>query len=305
MNSFTATLEQMSFLFLCILIGFALNRSRILSPEADIVISRLESYVFVPAMVLNSFRVYCTAENLLANTGGLLFFAAMLAVYVALAFLLAPRFAANREEEGIYRYALAVTNYGFMGNSMVQGLLGDAMLFRYLILTIPAGILGASAGVIWITAGRKKFSPRMLINPMFIAMLIGMALGLTRCPVPGFVSKTIAACAGCFSPLAMVLTGFVIGKYDFSGLIRRRNVYWLTALRLVLLPLACLGVCRLLKIDGGITALAMVFSAMPLGLNTIVFPAAYGGDETLGASMAVISNVIALITVPLMLSLVM
>ena len=303
MNAFAMTLEQMLFLFLCILIGFALNRGKVLPAESDVVISRLESYVFVPAMVLNSFRTYCTGENLRANAGGLVFSIVMLGIYAALACLLAPRFAANREEEGIYRYALAITNYGFMGNSIVQGLLGDAMLFRYLIMTIPAGIFCYSAGIIWITAGRKKFSPKMLINPMFIGMLIGMVLGLTHCPLPGFVNKTVSACAGCFSPVAMVLTGYVIGKFEIPGLFLRKNVYWLTGLRLVLLPLACLGICRLLKIDADITALAVVFSSMPLGLNTIVFPAAYGGDETLGASMAVISNLIGMATVPLILAL--
>ena len=103
----------------------------------------------------------------------------------------------------------------------------------------------------------------------------------------------------------MVLTGYVVGKYDIPGLFRRKPVYVLCGLRLVLLPLLCLAVCRLLKLPGDITSLLVIFSAMPLGLNTIVFPAAYGGDETLGASMAVISNLVGLATVPLVLSLVL
>jgi len=37
---------------------------------------------------------------------------------------------------------------------------------------------------------------------------------------------------------------------------------------------------------------------MPLGLNTIVIPAAYDSDTTIGASMALISNFLALITIP-------
>ena len=60
-----------------------------------------------------------------------------------------------------------------------------------------------------------------------------------------------------------------------------------------------------MRLDADTTLLMVIFSSMPLGLNTIVFPAAYGGDETLGASMAVISNLIGMITVPLILSLVM
>ena len=38
----------------------------------------------------------------------------------------------------------------------------------------------------------------------------------------------------------------------------------------------------------------------PLGLNTIVYPAAYGGDTKTGASMTMISHVLSVITIPLM-----
>ena len=41
---------------------------------------------------------------------------------------------------------------------------------------------------------------------------------------------------------------------------------------------------------------------MPLGLNTVVFPAAYGGDTTPGAGMALVSHLILVITIPVMFS---
>ena len=305
MSAFSTILDQMLFLFLCMLVGFTLNRTRILPPDADVVISRLENYAFVPALVINSFRTYCTAANLGGNAGALGGSVVCVAIYIAFGLVLAPRFARNDGEVGIYRYAIAVTNFGFMGNSLVQALMGDEALFRYLIMTLPANVFAFSAGIIWMTAGKKRFSPRMLVNPLFLSMLIGMVLGLTRCPLPGFLTKALDGCAACFSPLAMVLTGYVVGKYDIPGLFKRKPVYVLCALRLVILPLLCLAVCKLLKVPGDITSLLVIFSAMPLGLNTIVFPAAYGGDETLGASMAVISNLVGLATVPLVLSLVL
>ncbi|HAY97711.1 MAG TPA: permease, partial [Ruminococcaceae bacterium] len=43
-------------------------------------------------------------------------------------------------------------------------------------------------------------------------------------------------------------------------------------------------------------------TAMPLGLNTVVFPAAYGGDTTPGAGMALVSHLISVITIPVMFS---
>ena len=166
----------MMFLFLCMLIGFILNKRKILSENADVMISRLENYVFVPALTINSFMTYCTVENLSENAGALLYSILFLGLSIAIAFVLAPRFTRDKGEEGIYRYSLAVTNLGFMGNSLVQGLLGDAVLFRYLIFTLPMNTFVYTAGVIWLTAGKKKFSLKMLLNPMFASMILGMVL---------------------------------------------------------------------------------------------------------------------------------
>jgi len=45
---------------------------------------------------------------------------------------------------------------------------------------------------------------------------------------------------------------------------------------------------------------ALIVFGTPLGLNTIVYPAAYGGDTRTGASMTMISTVFSVITIPLM-----
>lgn len=305
MEAFLSTMDQMAFLFLCMLIGFVLHKMHILDENADVLISRLENDVFVPALIINSFMTYCTVENLAANASALLYCVLFLGISIVIGFLLAPRFAKDRTEEGIYRYSFSVTNFGFMGNSLVQGLLGEAALFRYLIFTIPGNVFTYSAGIIWLTAGQKKFSPKMLLNTTFISMVIGMLLGLGQFQLPSFMMKTIDACASCFSPLAMILTGFVIAKFDIAKLFRQVKVYLIAVIRVVIMPLAYLGISYLLHMPQDIRVLMIFFSAMPLGLNTIVFPAAYGGDETIGASMAVISSILGIVSVPLILSLVL
>ena len=47
-------------------------------------------------------------------------------------------------------------------------------------------------------------------------------------------------------------------------------------------------------------SIALIAFATPLGMNTIVFPASYGGDTKTGASMAMISHVLSVATIPLM-----
>ena len=57
---------------------------------------------------------------------------------------------------------------------------------------------------------------------------------------------------------------------------------------------------KLLGTNDEIMTLALIAFATPLGLNTIVFPAAYGGDTKTGAAMAVISHTLSVITIPFM-----
>lgn len=65
---------------------------------------------------------------------------------------------------------------------------------------------------------------------------------------------------------------------------------------------AVMAVLLLLKTDKDIIRVALCATAMPLGLNTVVFPAAYGGDTTPGAGMALVSHLISVITIPVMFS---
>ena len=60
-----------------------------------------------------------------------------------------------------------------------------------------------------------------------------------------------------------------------------------------------------ININLNAVAIFLLFFALaaPLGLNTVVFPEAYGGDPSTGASMAMISHTLCVITVPLMYAL--
>ena len=305
MEIFGSLLSQMLFLFLCILIGFTLNRTHVIAGDMDMVESRLLTYVCMPAMVFQSFRNNCTPENLAENAGLLLVNAGIIFLCVLLGSFLAPKFTKNPYEQGIYRYSIYSSNYGFMGNAMVLGVLGEAMLYRYLIFTLPTSLFFYIVAIRWLMPWNSRFTFRSLVNPLMIALAAGLVFGLSGLPVPAFLDKTLSGLSACYSPLAMVMTGFVIGKYDLRALIRRKDAYVITGIRLLLIPLAMYGIARLIRLPHDAIVLTMFFTAMPCGINTIVFPAAYGQDETIGAGMAVVSNVLGLITVPLLISMVL
>jgi predicted permease len=104
-------------------------------------------------------------------------------------------------------------------------------------------------------------------------------------------------------PIAMFLTGFVIGDFDLISIFKSKKVYIATLLRLIILPAFIITVLKLLGADTFILKLALFAYATPFGLNTVIFPAAYGGDANTGASMAMISHTFSVFTIPIMYAL--
>ena len=151
----------------------------------------------------------------------------------------------------------------------------------------------------------KKSIWKKLAHPTLIAMAIGVVLGLAGVGkvLPEFVSTTLKNLSGCMGPVAMLLTGFVIGGYRISELLRKGKVYIITFIRLLILPSVTVVVLTLLGADKTTALLGMFATGAALGLNTVVVPAAYDGDTRIGAAMAMISHVGAIVTIPLLYAL--
>ena len=304
MQVFTATLNQMLVLFIFMALGFFLNKKRLLPLDDSVVLSKLETYAFVPCLVFSVFYKYCTVENFKQKWTYMLYGAAVMAVSLPIGIVLAKFFAKDGYLKKIYTYSFAVANFSFMGNAVVLGVFGEKVLFDYMIFTLPLNLYVYSIGTASLIPTEKggKISVKTFVNPIFIALILGAVCGLLSVPLPKFITTAISSAGACMSPLAMLLTGFVIGEYSLKTLASGKKVYLASVIRLIILPSAFMAVLLLLKTDKDIIRVALCATAMPLGLNTVVFPAAYGGDTTPGAGMALVSHLISVITIPVMFS---
>ena len=206
----------------------------------------------------------------------------------------------------IYTYSFAVANFSFMGNAVVLGIFGEDVLFDYMIFTLPLCLYVYSFGTASLIPKSKensKFSFKVFLNPICMSMLFGAVAGVTGLPLPKFLVTAISSAGACMSPLAMILTGFVVANFSIKTLAKVKRIYLASVLRLVVLPFVFVLVLKLLNTDSTIIMLTLCATAMPLGLNTVVFPAAYGGDTTPGSSMALISHLMSIITIPIMFTL--
>ena len=143
-----------------------------------------------------------------------------------------------------------------------------------------------------------------LCNPVLLSIFLGSVLGLTGLAswVPGAIHTTLENLGNCFSIVSLILTGHVIGNYRILTLIREKRTYWMAALRLILIPGAFLVVLRALHLPDMLCLWTCLVYACPCGMNTVVFPAAYGQDTRPGASLTLVTSTLAVITIPILMS---
>ena len=315
LQTFLATLNPMLMLFICIAVGFILNKCKILPENAGKVMAKLETWVFCPALSFSTMATYCTINTISAHATNIFFGVCCVALSMAIAIPLGKVFIREKtSERGIYMYALAFANGGYIGDPVVLALFGDKVLSYYKLFYLPFSLMIYIWGIsVLVPSGEYKGSVfKKIFNAPTVAMLIGIVVGMTGLGshLPTFVSSAMSTLKACMGPVAMLLAGFTIASYDIKQMLQNKKVYFATALRLVVLPAvlvaALFGLKEILNsvLDLQISNVPLFLTffacATPLGLNTVVFPEAYGGNPKTGASMALISHTLCVISIPIM-----
>ena len=311
MELFLTTLSRMGFLFIFLACGYLICKLKLIPDNSQKVLSKLENMLFIPALMLGTFMNQFTVEKL-GTAGRILILSVILEIIIIpLAIVISGLIYGKGYLKKIATYGLSFANFGFMGNAVMQELFPEIFL-EYTVFTLPLWIFIMLWGVPYLLMaddGEKKLTLlqrlKPLLNPMLIAMLVGMILGLSGISsyVPAFCTDAIDTMGSLMSPIAMILTGITVANSSIVTLLSKKRVYLLSVIRLLAFPLVFMGIFSLVPtgavIDQTFLITATAAISMPLGLNTIVVPGAYGKDTTDAASMALISHAMSIVTIPL------
>ena len=307
MEIFTTTLSQMAFLFSLIIVGYLMAKLKVVQEDASGVLAKMENFVFIPALVLVTFIDKFTLKSLSTMWKPLVISMIVLGIAIPLAMLAALLLSRkDRYIRNIYTYGLCFSNFGFMGNAIVSQLYPD-YFFEYLIFTLPLWmgiyVWGAPSLLMSGSGQKMTFAQRCksFWNPMFIAMVIGMIIGLSGVAVPGWISATLNSASGCMSPVAMLLTGITVASTDLKKTFTNLKIYLISAVRLLVFPAIAFAALYFIPMQESTLICVVCSLAMPLGLNTIVIPSAYGKDTTEAAGMAIVSHLLSCLTIPVVL----
>jgi predicted permease len=298
-------------------IGFACGKFRILGPEAVRGISSLIIKLALPALILTSLQRPFSPELLSVSLQTLLVATCFYAAIIALSLLAVRLLRAPAGQSGVFAFALAFSNCGFIGFPVVTSILGPDALFLVAIHNTLFNILAFSLGIVIVSrsakpgaavghdeagaaAPRPKIALSHILNNNVIAVVAGFALFVLSIRLPRAIALPIEMLGSLTTPLAMIATGAMLARTRLGSVFSGWRLYAVTLIRLVVWPALTLLALRPFPIDRNLALITVIVAGMPAGSNTGLIAEVYGGDTDTASATVFLTTLVSVITIPLM-----
>lgn len=291
--------NQLSLFFMFLLCGLLLGKSKVVNHEHTKILSALEIYLFLPCTVFTAFYNNFNMSNLTQYYKLIIISVVILIILICFSHLISGFLSNNTYDKKIYKYSLTISNYGYMGYALAQGLFGAEGLLHMVLFAIPFSFYTYTFGYCMLM--NKKISLKRLINPVIISIVLGALFGIFYIRLPDVLETFTSKSANCMAPISMLLVGITLSEFDIKHLLFDKKIYIVSIIRLILIPSVIMFVLKH-HFDDTLVRIAVLLCAMPCGLNTIVFPKLVGEDCQTGAKLAFVSNILAIISVPVILN---
>lgn len=306
MDAFAHALRSVAIIFLLTATGYFCAEKGWMGAQTKAFLSKFLMNIAVPAMVVYGFRQNLSLSLLQSSGQMLLAGFCSCAVDFALAFALGRALRLERKKLGVFVMMCSVSNCIFIGLAMCTELFGEQCLPQVMLYWVVSTCfmqLGGVSLIRWSGTG-GGFSGKTVLDllrtPSILATIVSVGLVLFEIPVPSVVMSYCKYMNGIVTPLALLLTGYIIHDIGLKRLKLDRLLAIVLAFRFVAAPVICLGFCVLFGVSGLARNVYLVEAAMPVVTQTVVAAAAYGGDEELAAQGAAISTLGCFIVTPVL-----
>ena len=301
MNFWDVFGEMLVILF-AIAAGYGANRLGYLGGEIDQKVSKLLLNITMPAMIV---AAVITGEELpeLGTILSILEVGVVFYLLEAVFALVVPRFLPGTQgQKGVWRYALAFPNVGFIGYPVAVALFGDGALFYAAILALPFNLLSYSLGPL-LLAGAARFRWKQLFTPCIVASVLGLVLALTRLRPPALVGEMLDFVGDITVPLSLLVVGSFLADIPAGQVFRSAKLWLLSILRLLVLPVVLWAILRTMSTDALVMGIAVTQIAMPVAVNGTLLSMEYGGDTASMAQITFLTTLGSILTIPMIAAL--
>lgn len=295
---------QVVMLYIIAGIGFAADKTGVFTRNDAKKVINLLFNIILPIAVIHSFAsIEYTAEHVRGLFIAFLCAAATHLFGIAISSL-TFRKRGSLLEKGLFHYAAVFSNAAFLALPLAQSVIGSEGVFYCSVYIGVFNVFAFTYGIHEISGKKAKINvKRIFLNPGSVSVLIGIPLFMLRIKLPYIISYPMELAGGINSPLAMIIFGTFLANSNFRNIFIKKEIYFVSALRLVLIPVCMTLLFRLCGVTGDLLVAMAISSAAPTATNTAMYAAKYDNDAGLGSELAAQSSVLSVITMPVVVAL--
>lgn len=208
------------------------------------------------------------------------------------------------KERGIYHYATILSNAAFLALPLAKNVIGNEGIFYCSVYVAVFNIVAFTLGIYEMSGHSAKIDLKKLIfNPGSMSVIIGLPLFFMRVKLPYIIEYPMEVVGNCNSPLAMIVFGTFLANSSFKNMFAKKEIYFVSFLRLVLIPLCMTGIFYVCGIRGELLVAMIISASAPTATNTAMYAAKYDNDTALGSELAAQSSVLSIATMPVIVAL--
>ncbi|MBQ8397175.1 MAG: AEC family transporter [Clostridia bacterium] len=288
-------------LFLLLAVGYLGRKLNIIDDALSKGLSRLIIKIGQPALIINSLIRTTYDADALKEGLIIVVIGFGLHIFMAVYAYLSCKPIRDLDERKLSEFSLVFTNCGFIGFPILESILGETGLFWGAFFFISFHTLTWTWGILILARGREDIRPKVkniFLNYGTVPCAIGLAIYLSRIPLPDFLLDFSSYLASLCTPISMLITGALLATLPVKQMFCSGRLYLLCAQKLLVIPILVCVIMHLCGIPSDYTMFATIISALPSAAVITMFGELYGIKPSYAALMVGMTSLLSVVTLP-------
>ena len=286
---------QVLILFILIAVGYICGKIGFMNNNTAKHITDIVLYFVTPCVVINAYQVDFNPD-ILVNLG----ITALCAIGIHIISIVIVTLVFHKKDinkQAVLKFGTVFSNCGFMSLPLQEAIIGqEGVLYGAAFLGVFNVFLW-SYGVICMSGDKKTLSIRkILLNPGILGVIFALIFFLTSFKLPNVIGEPVKYLAGLNTPLPMIIIGFYLSNSKISNGLKDKDAWISTILRILVIPVLCIGIMLLIGIRGNILITVAIAISAPIAAATTMFTTKFEKDTELSVNLVSLSTILSIVT---------
>lgn len=293
-------INQISTLFIIMLIGLIAKKKQLINQEAEKSMSNILLYIALPALSISSANINYDSDTL---PNMLQVFYITLAVYllvIVFANITAKLFKLKFPLSGAYINLLTFANVGFMGFPIANAFFGPVGILYATVANLLFTIFQWTYGILVIDKN-GTIDLKKLLNIGTYSSVFTIVLFVLNIKLPFIAQNALEMAGKMTTPISMILIGSFIADLDSIKNFFDWRIMVIAFFRLLLIPITVGIILNSLGINQAVISICVLMSAMPSASTNAIFAKQFDAEPVFTSVAVFVTTLLFLISLPIVI----